>query len=816
MNFTQKITKKISFPPPIILIAFIFIACSKKNYPVNTPFVYNNNIELVGNITKDEKKRLNAELSNYWADSLKPRHTSLWLGLYKKFDNPPIFDTSNFDRSRIYMNAYLQSQGYYYATFGKDSFYIKKGPKIGKKKQLRTTAIMTIYLGKGIKIDTLSYNFVDTPFNTHKDTLLQQLALQKFNSSYLQKGTPYTKQKISDELDRLVNWFRENGYYKFTREHIYALVDTTNDNLFKLTLDPIELANLIAEAEKKRKENPAWKIAIKQRETDDTTKLNKFYVRDIFFYPDTKIADIPDTLINYAWQHTLQNKRGDLHVNFKHYLFKLRPLREHSFLRGGSLYNEYDYFKTLNTLSSIPAWQQVDARIIQQGNDSLDIHYFLVPEKKYQINYNIESSRNSGDFTAGNLLGVSLSTSLSNRNVAKVAIQSNTNLRGGIELNLFKQNGQNTQSDLIQTFQFSLSHTYSFPRLLMPRPMLRLPIIRKSENRRTIISGAVAYTERFKIFRLRSANFNFGWEWQKATRKKHNAVYLWKPLNIELYSIDTLPGLKTLFDANPFLRNSFNTGNVIGFPFPGGGLNYTLTKPGKKPNSNTQFRWGIEESGLLTLPFKSLKNQVYQYVKGEVEYKYAQQRPKSEFAYRLFAGIGVPLSGQSLPFFKQYFAGGPNSMRAWGLRQLGLGSSILSDTIAANSFRDRFGDMQLEANFEYRFTLASIKSFKIGSALFADIGNVWNVKKDALNSNAEFSLNRLYNDIAIGIGTGLRLDFSLFLIRIDFAYKVKDPGRFTNNGWMSFKDFTWSEYRNNQTHTQVKNYAIQLGIGLPF
>jgi len=815
MTFIKIMTKKKSLTS-IILIASIFISCTKKKYPINTPFVFSNKVELKGNISKDEKKRLKAELSNYWDDSLKPRHSSQWLGLIKKFNNPPIFDTSNFNRSRIFMNAYLQSQGYYYTSFAKDSFYIVKAPFIGKKKQLRTTAIITINIGKGIKIDTLSYAFVDTINHTYKDTILQELAMQKYASSNLKIGSPYTKQKISNELDRLVGWFRENGYYKFTREHIYALVDTTNENLFKLTLDPIELANLIAEAEKKRRENPTWKISIKQRNLDDSTRLNKFFIKNIYYYPDTKMTDIPDSLINISWSNTIQNKKGDLHVRYKKNLFKMRPLREHTFLRKGNLYNEYNYFKTLNTLSTIPAWQQVDARIIQQGNDSLDIHFFLVPQKKYQSNYNIEGSRNSGDFTAGNLLGISLSTSLSNRNIGKLAIQSNTNLRGGVELNLLNQNGQSSQSDLIQTVQFSLAHSYSFPRLLMPRKMLKLPIFRNAENKRTIISGTVAYTERFQIFRLRSANFNFGWEWQRPTKKKYNAVLLWKPLNIELYSIDTLPGLKALFDANPFLRNSFNTGNVIGFPFPGGGLNYTLTKPGKKPNSNTQFRWGVEESGLLTLPFSSLKDKVYQYIKGEVEYKYAQQKPKSEIAYRLFAGVGVPLSGQSLPFFKQYFAGGPNSMRAWGLRQLGLGSSILSDTVASNSFRDRFGDMQLEANIEYRFTLATIKSFKVASAIYADIGNIWNIKKDATNPNAEFSLKRLYNDVAIGIGTGLRFDFSLFLIRIDFAYKVKDPGRETNNGWMSIKDFTWSEYRNNQNHTEVKNYAIQLGIGLPF
>jgi outer membrane protein insertion porin family len=155
-------------------------------------------------------------------------------------------------------------------------------------------------------------------------------------------------------------------------------------------------------------------------------------------------------------------------------------------------------------------------------------------------------------------------------------------------------------------------------------------------------------------------------------------------------------------------------------------------------------------------------------------------------------------------------------MRAWGLRQLGLGSSTASDTIAANNFRDRFGDLQLETNLEYRFTLFNVNGFKIGSALYADIGNVWNVKKDATNPGSEFSIKHFGRDIAIGIGTGLRFDFNYFLVRVDFAYKAKDPGRAENGGWMSIKNFKWKEDRTNFSQTEVRNYAFQLGIGLPF
>ena len=69
-------------------------------------------------------------------------------------------------------------------------------------------------------------------------------------------------------------------------------------------------------------------------------------------------------------------------------------------------------------------------------------------------------------------------------------------------------------------------------------------------------------------------------------------------------------------------------------------------------------------------------------------------------------------------------------------------------------------------------------------------------------------------DLAIGLGTGLRFDFSYFLLRFDLAYRVKDPARQQNNGWMSIKNFAITETRSSGL--KVNNLALQFGIGLPF
>ena len=258
-------------------VLFVFNRYKVKNYVPNKPFVFANKVIVSGNIKKDELKRLTLELNNYWHDSLQVKRVTQF-GFFEKIKNPPVFDTANISKSAKLMNAYLNSQGYYYATI------LEASPaKIDTvKDQLRTSVTMMVDVGKNITIDSVSYNLTDGLHQTPKDTALQMLAIKNYPTSFLKKGTAYSKQIVSDELDKLVILFRQNGYYKFTREHIYALVDSTNESLFKLTLDPISLAKLIAKAEAERKKNPVWDITIKQRNSLDSSRLNQFYIGKIY------------------------------------------------------------------------------------------------------------------------------------------------------------------------------------------------------------------------------------------------------------------------------------------------------------------------------------------------------------------------------------------------------------------------------------------------------------------------------------------------------------------------------------------------------
>ena len=778
---------------PLFVLMILLNACSVEqrttisNPPRNKPFVYETQLSVNGNINKDEKKRITSELGNYWDDSIRVRKVSQ-LGVRYVIKNPAAYDTANLVRSIQFMNEYLNSQGYYYANFF---------PQISTeyiKNQERKKISLSVDLGKNITFDTISYVL--------KDSTLQKLTESEKKKSLITFGEPYTKSAISNELDRLVTLYRQNGYYQFTREHIFAHVDSLDKRLFRLTLDPIQQIELMAIAGGVKQKNPSWPVAMERRSPIDSTIILPYKIGKIYYYPETRITDITDSL-PFSKQFKEFNRPNSV-MRYKQGLFVDNPLRENTFINRGDLYNEKLFFKTLNTLTRMGAWQSSDAKIFVRDKDTLDMHFFLVPATKQSYSIDLEGSRNTTDIGSGNLWGISTNLSYTNRNVWKRSIQSLTSFRTGVELNILN----NRADPLIQTFHISLGQTYSFPRLILPvrgwKPLQQV------DDKRTLLNITGSYVDRRDYYLLRSLVSSWGYEW-----KKKNVTWLYKPINVELYTIEKFKKLDSLILTNPFLQTSFNEGRVVGQT-----LSYFKNIISKKnPDKSHFIRLGFEESGSLFALFNARTSQIYRFVKSEAEYRQTTKynKGKNSLAMRAFAGVGYnygsdSLIGNTLPFFKQFFAGGPNSMRAWRLRQIGLGSSIQSDTISTSTYRDRFGDMQLEANIEYRFRLASLGGFTIESAVFADIGNIWSVKKIPGDPEAQFSLKRLGKDLAVAMGAGIRFDFTYFIIRLDGAYKVKDPARLYNNGWMN--SFAWKETRANGV--QVDNFALQLGIGLPF
>jgi outer membrane protein assembly factor BamA len=203
---------------------------------------------------------------------------------------------------------------------------------------------------------------------------------------------------------------------------------------------------------------------------------------------------------------------------------------------------------------------------------------------------------------------------------------------------------------------------------------------------------------------------------------------------------------------------------------------------------------------------------------------------ENQIIFRLNPGLGYSYGNiKTLPFDKQFFAGGSSGIRAWQARTLGPGnynrSILANDTVRTNLRNlDQLGDVKFEGNIEYRFKLLdNFSGAKVKGATFIDFGNTWLLRQNNLQQGGQFKFSEVFNQTAIGIGLGLRFDVSFFVFRLDAGFKFKDPqfvGKeqyvyklwFDKSEKKAFKD----NYALTNNPDRYSLSQIQFGIGLPF
>ena len=248
--------------------------------------------------------------------------------------------------------------------------------------------------------------------------------------------------------------------------------------------------------------------------------------------------------------------------------------------------------------------------------------------------------------------------------------------------------------------------------------------------------------------------------------------------------------------------------------------NYTFST--QTPNPEIPYfymRTGFETSGnvanLIIKNFSNSQSRPYkvfgapfsQFIRLDADLRHYWPQKKGVIAARFVGGVGVPYgNSEVLPYIKQYFIGGPSSIRAFQFRALGPGSFVPPES-EDNNFIEQTGDMRLEANVEYRFPIFSY--FK--GALFVDAGNIWLMNDIEENApEGVFKFDRFYKEIAVGTGLGLRFDLNFLVIRLDVATPLRKPYLEEGNRWVfSDIDFTSKAWRK-------KKYPMELRHWIPF
>ncbi|HEV3414559.1 MAG TPA: BamA/TamA family outer membrane protein [Puia sp.] len=766
----------------LAIILSLFACTVPRKYPLHRPFVFAVKIKVEGNLKPSEKQDLATRLANQLDDSLRVQEVSI-AGVFRRVVAPPVYDSANLRRSIGFMVALLNASGYFNPaikdTIRRDTIRFHRHPE---RNEYRVRIDFRVSPGKQLLLDSIGYALA-TP-------ALQTLAMQARNRSLLRKGIPYSKQVLSDELDRLVTLFQNHGYYRFSKQDLYIERDTVLAGLLDPTLDPFQQAALMEKLRQKR-EHPTLNVVVMQRPVLDSSRIIPYTIGHVTVYPDLPVLQEDTVTISNI---DTGSARGFTFITRTN-KFKKSTLLENIYTRPGQQYEWRKYVHTVNRFNQLGPWQQAAMTLDPSDiSDSvLDATLKLYPNKKYEIAPSLEASYNTNDIlTTGTLFGTAVALTLNNRNAFREAVQTTTNARGGVEFG----------GNFIQTTDVSLSHSIAFP-----KPIARPGLLAKwfpKDSTRTVISGNASYTDRRdssgkEFFNVKSINGSVGWE-----SKIDNKTFLLNLLNVEYTDLIKSNAFQTYLNSFPSLNLAFKTGLVMSSQF--------VYNSAKQHGIATDFfTASAETSGALLGFIKSLNDgALWRFVRGDVTYRRHWDWRTTELAVRLFAGGGIAYGKpgpeqETLPFYKAFFSGGPNSMRGWTIRQLGLGSANFYDT-ADGGILDRFGDIKLEANIEYRFPLGTVLGVKLQSALYADAGNIWDrhpIDTSSAQKGSDFQLNSFYRAIAVDGGTGLRFVFPWFLIRFDYAYKLKDPESIQfPNTW--FHDFN------------LLKGQFQLGIGYPF
>ncbi len=717
------------------------------------------------------------QLWQYYQNEKKHTKFSAWRA--KKFGEQPVyFYTEDVARDATNMEKYLNDIGFFHSDVKYSIHYLKK-------KKLADVTYQVVP-AKPYRYDTVSFVIEDStlrPYLEHEE-----------RASLLKVGDIYNAYTMDNERDRISNLLRNRGYYYFNRNYIQYLVDTN----FKQHAASV-------------------RIDIRPREKADINHPGKMIaLPHIRYFLDT-IRVIP----NYNPLNTRGYIMIDHVIRFPkdttayHYEFFCRPHKRFALvtfdnaihLKPGTPYSDkavkdtyrplfkYRALKTTN-ISFEPVNRKAKADTGSVGY--LNARIQMQTGKLNNISLEAVGTNSSGD------LGVNGVLSFTNKNVFRRGEVFSLRFNGGFEAqHLGKLPSDSTivstrGNGLFNTFEAGVNASVTFPMTLFPFRKYRV-----SDMAETRLGIGYSYNIRpYYTQNVSNVEFSYTWKQGKYIR------YMLTPVNFNFVKVNPTPEFRRILEkeTNQQLKEQYSDHMIAG-------LRYTIIFNNQKPHLAGNFnyvRLDLESSGNLlramngvfggtrdTLGNFTLFGVPYsQYFRFNLDYRHYihfDNRGKA-LVFRGLVGMVVPyLNSTVVPYEKGFFAGGANGMRAWRFRTLGPGSYTGKENY------ERVGDIQLEANAEYRFPIISF--FK--GAFFVDAGNIWNLHANTIFPGGKFAWNSFVKDIAVDAGLGVRLDFSFFIFRVDFAVPLHDPAYPLGKRWR-FDSLNW------------KDVVINFGIGYPF
>lgn len=602
---------------------------------------------------------------------------------------------------------------------------------------------------------------------------INRIILSEKKKSILKPGEAYSLEKLKTERIRIDALLKDNGYFYFNPDYLLFKADTSSANhsvTIRLTLKDSISENALT-----------------------VYRMNKVFI-DQDYSLDEEESDKPkDTLL----------QQGNFFIG-KVSEMKIRPkvISRSVYLRKNEIYSRKNHNITLNRLMTMGNFKFVRMKFSESDKSApgfLDVTILMTPMPQHTFRADMELVSKSNNYT-----GPRVNTSFMNRNTFKGAELLNLSIAASFEAQL---SGQNKN-----LFSYSVSPQVDlyFPRFLVPFKIKRTSSLYIPKTR---FSLSFTFSKRVDYFDMRTFQFIYGYKWKEDIRREHEL----NPIHISYTSLSNQSqAFMELLESNPFLKKSYEEQFIAGLTY-----SYTYNEQVLSSKKIQYFFQLLSEAAgnvfslakIMTGEKISSENpssvagSVYsQYarlsIEGRVFYNFID---KNKFVARVLAGVAKPYGNSSiLPYTRQYFSGGPNSIRAFSINSVGPGTyNQNNDSIG---FLQLGGDVKLELNSEYRFGI--YRSFK--GAVFVDAGNVWLLKSNPSTLGDPFSFSRFADEIAVGAGIGLRIDISFFVLRFDLATPLRKPWLEAGNKWVI------DQINLGNPSWRSENLILNVAIGYPF
>ncbi|MEY2904537.1 MAG: hypothetical protein RJA52_553, partial [Bacteroidota bacterium] len=522
------------------------------------------------------------------------------------------------------------------------------------------------------------------------------------------------------------------------------------------------------------------------------------------------------------------------------FLVKSEVIEKSNLLKKGELFNQENYDNTFNSLSNLSIYRFVRIKyepVVE--TDTVNFIIELTPSQKMEmgVDFEVNYTNRSTSAGTGNLIGISLSPSLRHRNIFKGAESLFSSLSLGAEINqnvkgprLWNTIDIRLQNDLLlPSFKDYFGFWNQLNKLKISKLYNSLNI-----NSVTRITTSFNYLHLLDFYRYNLFNAAYGFEVSEDEIKR----YFINHIGIDFLLPEINPEFLGVLGDNTFFQRSFGRQLFVGFLFRE--LGYTYNGRQNRFGESNYFGLNFELSGLEVQAINSLVNSFSEkrdtfsfgttdfskYIRIEFDGRYIRQiTSQRSIAGRVNIGLATPFGySTEVPYVKQFYVGGPNSIRAWAARGLGPGGY---DDPLTTSNRNRLlfyqtGDIKLEGSAEYRFNLF----WRLRGALFVDIGNVWTInedlnrigsqfllkQKDIIKDGNQFTVDPFYKQFAIGSGLGMRFDFTYFLFRLDMGVRLRNPFPEVTGVDSRLEKYYWQNFAK----FGLRDINFNFALGLPF